>query len=81
MRDERLVLHFCTVTFNTHQTEENRINLVYNKPTRSVQVTLHVGWVIYYSNLLGTSFDIHEMIARSSLFLPPVSHPFYLSCS
>lgn len=55
-----------------HQTEENRIN---NKPPRGVQVAPHVGWVIDYSNLLGTRFDIHEMIARPS-FLFSVSRPF-----
>lgn len=47
-----------------------------SKPTRCARAAPHVGWVIYYSDLLRTSCDIHETMARSS-----VSHPVYLSRS
>lgn len=74
---------FCTSALWLYPASDRREqnHPVYNnEPTFSVQVAPQVGWVIYYSNLLGTSFDIHEMIARSS-FLFSASLPFYLSRS
>lgn len=60
--------------FIPRQIDDNRINL-YTTMNRHAVFRLHCVFVlgIYYSNLLGTSFDIHEMIARPLSAFPLIT--------